>query len=85
MKHMIKFIDTMERVCEGAKVSVIVSAILSAFLYVFAIALLLTGGSIESKYLYEAMAEVATDIFATGIFLGITGDILVYAVDRKRK
>ena len=85
MKLMIKISYKIQRICTAAKISVIMATILATALYILATYISFSGEGIYSKYLFEYMGEVATDIFAIGIFLGFSGDILASAVDRNKK
>ena len=82
---MKKLIFKLQNICLAAKVSVTVATITSIIMYIAATGISVFGGGIESKYLYESIADVATDIFAIGVFLGLIGDILVSSIGKNRK
>jgi len=85
MKLMIKIFSGLQNICIAAKISVMTGTVLSIVMYTVATAMSFSGVSIPGKYLYEAIAKVATDVFAIGVFCGLVGDIFASAVDRNRK
>jgi len=82
---IIKIVKRLQNICIAAKISILVSATVSIALFAFAIILSRLGGGIDTKYLYEHMACVATDIFAIGVFWGLAGDFLAIIIDRRGK
>lgn len=82
---LIKIISRIQNVCIPSKISIIISTLISVFLFAIAILLSTSDVSIEIKYLYENMARVATNIFALGIFLGLVGEYLAQVIDRSGK
>ena len=81
-----KIVLQIQKICPAAKISVLLGSILASVMFLAAILMRLffTGG-LDFKYLYEQIAFIASKIFAMGIFLGLSGDFLMVAVDSRRK
>lgn len=81
-----KIVLRIQKICSAAKISVLLSTLVSILLFLAATLMSLLGGeSLAFKYLYEQIAVMASEIFALGIFLGLCGDFLVTVIDNKRK
>lgn len=81
-----KIVLQIQKICPAAKISVLLGSILPSILFLVAILMsFYSSGGLRIKYLYEQIAFIASKIFAMGIFLGLSGDFLMEAVDRKRK
>ena len=81
-----KIVLQIQKICPAAKISVLLGSILASILFCVAILMsVFATGGLGFKYLYEQIAFIASKIFAMGVFLGLSGDFLMEAVDRKRK
>lgn len=82
---IMKIMHRLQNVCIASKISILVSAAISIILFSVAITISMIECDIGDKYLYEYMAKVATDVFSTGIFLGLSGEFLAIIIDRRGK
>jgi len=81
-----KIIIYLQNICFAAKISIIFSVIMAIVLMIAAF--FVSGDDklgMEAVYISEMIAESAVKIFGIGIFLGLSGDFLMAAVDRRGK